>query len=115
MGDQVNDLGETLGGLAYEATHHDPMQATAKPPRVNDPEANREWQAYKDQYDQPPPPNLDPCEMLKWQLQREKNLLAARQAWDAKWGAHHADVNAQSQSAIKNFEDKLKRAGCKCP
>ena len=87
----------------------------SKPPRVNDPEANREWQDYKDQYAEPPPPNLDKCEKLKWQLKREQALLAARQAWDAKWGPHHTDAIAQSQRAIKNFEQKLKDAGCSCP
>ncbi len=38
---------------------------------INDPQAQAEYEAYKDAYSQPPPPNLDPCEMLKWQLQRE--------------------------------------------
>lgn len=90
-------------------------QMAAKPPRVTDPAANNEWQQYKDQYAEPPPPNLDECEMLRWKLKREQALLAARQAWDAKWGSHHADAIAQSQRAIKNFEDKLKKAGCSCP
>jgi RHS repeat-associated protein len=63
------------GGIYASAT---------KPPRVNDPQA-AEHQAYKDAYRQPPPPNLDECEQLKWRLKREQDLLAARTAWDAKW------------------------------
>ncbi|WP_205836554.1 RHS repeat-associated core domain-containing protein, partial [Iodobacter violaceini] len=83
-----------------------------KPPRVNDPEAAAEHDAYK----QPPPPDLDPCEKLKWQLAREKALLAARIAWDAKWGAHHEAANIQSLNAIKNLETKIKNTkGCTCP
>ncbi len=100
----VSDAIEGVGSLIF-----------AKPPRVTDPEAAREWQDYKDRYSEPPPPNLDQCEMLKWQLRREKALLAARQAWDAKWGPHHVDAIAQSQRAVKNFEEKLKKAGCSCP
>jgi RHS repeat-associated protein len=91
------------------------MATNAKPPRVNDPEANREWKEYKDRYAEPPPPNLDNCELLRWKLMREKALLAARQAWDAKWGAHHIDAIVQSQRAIANLENKLKDAGCQCP
>jgi RHS repeat-associated protein len=89
--------------------------STIKPPRVNDPEAAAEHQAYKDAYRQPPPPNMDECERLKWQLKREQDLLAARMAWDAKWGSHHADAISQSQRAINNLQEKIKKAGCKCP
>jgi hypothetical protein len=91
------------------------MQSEAKPPFVNDPEAAQEWQAYKEAYAQPPPPDLDECALLKWRLQREQALIAARQAWDAKWGPHHVEANLQSLRAIKNLQDKLKKAGCKCP
>jgi RHS repeat-associated protein len=97
-------IADQLGNLVF-----------AKPPRVTDPEAYREWQEYKNRYAEPPPPNLDECEMLRWQLKREQALLAARQAWDAKWGAHHSEAIAQSQRAIKNFEEKLKKGGCSCP
>jgi RHS repeat-associated protein len=101
---------------AYNSiSNNPPVQNEAKPPYVTDPEANQEWQEYKDAYAQPPPPDLDQCELLKWQLKREQNLLAARQAWDAKWGAHHAEAIVQSQSAIKNLQEKLRKAGCKCP
>ena len=67
-----------------------------KPPRVNDPAAAAEHDAYKDAYRQPPPPNQDECERLKWQLKREQDLLAARMAWDAKWGNHHPEAITQS-------------------
>lgn len=105
-----------LGGAATAGALVMPGDTMAtKPPPVTDPEANREWQQYKDQYAQPPPPNLDPCELLRWRLNREKALLAARQAWDAKWGPHHPEAIAQSLSAVRNAEKKLKDAGCPCP
>lgn len=89
---------------------------TKKPPRVEDPTAAAEHKAYKDAYQQPPPPDQDPCERLKWQLAREKALLTARIAWDAKWGAHHSEAITQSMNAIKNIEAKIKNTpGCTSP
>ena len=114
-----------LGGVAFDAftwviapaavAGGAALATAAKPPRVNDPQAFQEWEAYKDAYKQPPPPNLDECEMLRWRLKREQNLLAARQAWDARWGNHHPDAIQQSVNAVKNAEDKLRKAGCSCP
>ncbi|RZI62657.1 MAG: RHS repeat protein [Rubrivivax sp.] len=92
------------------------MAMATKPPRVTDPAAAAEHKAYKDAYNQPPPPNQNPCEKLKWQLAREKALLAARMAWDAKWGAHHPEAIIQSGNAIKNIEAKIRNTpGCTCP
>lgn len=91
------------------------MWMADKPPRVDNPEAYQEWQQYKEAYAQPPPPDLDECELLQWKLKREQSLLTARQARDAKWGAHHAQAIAQSQRAINNLKQNLKEAGCKCP
>ena len=85
---------------------------------INDPQANAEWQAYKDAYKQPPPPNLDECQKLAWQLAREQALLAGRQGWDAKWdplGLRHAGANIQSLAAIRNIKAKMKAKGCTCP
>jgi len=111
-------VGSAIGSYLFDLAHDDPMAPSAmaiKPPRVQDPEAAREYRQYKDAYEQPPPPDLDPCELLRWRLNREKALLAARQAWDAKWGPHHTEAIAQSVRAVKNFERKLKDAGCSCP
>jgi RHS repeat-associated protein len=83
---------------------------------VDNPQAAAEWAEYKEKYAQPPPPDLDECELLNWKLRREKNLLQARRAWDAKWwpGRHDAAI-AQSEKAIKNLKDKIQKAGCTCP
>jgi len=111
----VRDLFPSLDPDYQWVSESGAILSTSKPPRVTDPAANREWQDYKNQYGEPPPPNLDECEMLRWQLKREQALLAARQAWDAKWGPHHAATIPQSQNAIRNIEAKLKKAGCSCP
>jgi RHS repeat-associated protein len=97
-------------------TWPDWMGMAAKPPRVTDPAAAAEHKEYMDAYNQPSPPGLDPCEKLKWQLAREKALLAARVAWDAKWGSHHAEAIIKSQSVIGNIETKIKNTpGYTCP
>lgn len=83
---------------------------------INNPDAIAEWKAYKDAYDQPPPPDLDKCALLRWKLARERALLAARQAWDMKWApGTHADAIQQTLNAIRNLEKQIERAGCKCP
>jgi RHS repeat-associated protein len=104
--------GRYLGGMAGSALED---WMFAKPAYVNDPQANAEWKAYKDKYAEPPPPNLDKCELLKWKLKREEDLLKARQAWDAKWGNHHPDAIEQSNKAVANAKQRLKDAGCECP
>ena len=45
---------------------------------VDNPEASREHDEYKERYRQPPPPGLDECELLKWKLAREQRLLQDR-------------------------------------
>ena len=87
-------------------------------PYVNDPQAQAEHDAYKQRYKEPPPPFKDPCEELRWRLEREEDLLRARQAWDAKWlPGRHSGMNGevQSNNAIKKWKDKLKQQGCDCP
>lgn len=83
---------------------------------VDDPEANQEWQDYKDRYREPPP-DLDECELLKWKLAREERLLQDRMAWDNKWmPGRHDDAMQQTRNAINNLKKKIKRV-CKeeCP
>ena len=104
--------GRYLGGLAGDALENWALANSY----VNDPAAQAEYDAYKTAYAAPPPPGLDPCEMLNWQLQREQNLLQARQAWDAKWlPGRHAAAIEQSKRAIANLKDKMRKAGCSCP
>ena len=80
---------------------------------INDPTAKSEWEEYKENYKTPPPPGMDECELLRWQLKREEDLLRGREAWDAKWDSgRHAAANQQSRNAIQNIKDKMKRLKC---
>jgi RHS repeat-associated protein len=80
---------------------------------IDNPEARADWEEYKARYDAPPPPDMDPCQRLRWKLEREKRLLQDRQTWDAKWlPGRHADANAQSMRAIKRLERLIEACGC---
>jgi RHS repeat-associated protein len=94
-----------------------PSWMAAKPPRSTDPQADIDHKAYKDEYDKKPPPGLDPCEFLKWKLAREKAVMGARMAFDAKYGQPwHTQPIADGARAIKKIEDQIKNTpGCTCP
>ena len=94
-----------------------PAWMAAKPPRSTDPQADIDHDAYKREYNKPPPPGLDPCEMLKWRLAREKAVRAARMAFDAKYGQPwHTQAIADGARAIKKLEDQIRNTpGCSCP
>jgi RHS repeat-associated protein len=97
-----------------------PVPSYMKPPkpRNDSPEANKAWRDYKARYAQPPPPNVDPCEKLAWEIWKEKRLIDDRRAFDASFlpgtGRHDAAIQ-QSKNRIKNLEDLMKQLGCKCP
>jgi RHS repeat-associated protein len=105
--------GDSIGGHIYDWTHpSDPalQQAIER-------EANR--REYKARCNEPPPPNLDPCERAKWELQRAKDCKALRQAnTDRWWGGedtrHNAQLAADLDRAIRNAEERVKRL-CTCP
>jgi len=83
-------------------------------PFTNDPQAQAEYEEYKRHYAEPPPPFKDPCDELRWRLKREEDLLR----WDAKWlPGRHAGMNGemQSQNAIRNLKEEMKKKGCDCP
>jgi hypothetical protein len=80
---------------------------------IDNPEAKADWEDYKARYSAPPPPDMDPCQRLRWKLEREKRLLRDRQAWDAKWlPGRHADANAQTMRAIRRLEKLIEECGC---
>lgn len=91
--------------------------ASKKPPRSKDPQADIDHDAYKNAYNAPPPPGLDPCELLKWKLAREKAVMAARQTFDATYGAAwHTQAILDGARAIKNIEAQIRKTpGCTCP
>jgi len=82
---------------------------------VDHPGAIRDHDAYKEAYGQPPPPNLDECDLLRWKLQREIAQKVARDAFDTRWnpGTHANGGGAdQSTRAIKNIRKRMKRLRC---
>ncbi len=83
---------------------------------VDDPLATQEHDEYKRRYAEPPPPDLDECEKLRWRLKREERLLQDRLNWDAKWktGAHDR-ANKQTRRAIQRLKNQLKRKRCDDP
>jgi RHS repeat-associated protein len=86
---------------AYGSTDHD---------WVDHPDANKEWKDYKDRYRNPPPPGMDECDLLRWKLAREKQLLKDRTDWDAKWcPGRHDEAIKQTKNAIRNLEKKIRK------
>jgi len=80
---------------------------------VDHPDALREYQNYKDALDALMPPGLDPCEELRWKLNREIEALNARAEWDQRWNPYrHAATAWQSRRAIRNIRKRMKEAGC---
>lgn len=101
--DLFSDLGDALSNFFSDnALHADQW--------VDDPRAAEEWSDYKERYREPPPPNLDECELLKWKLRREQRLLSDRMQWDKRWapGTHDEPIK-QSKNAIRNLKKKIKR------
>jgi len=83
-------------------------------PYVNDPQAQAEHDAYKNRSLQQPPPG-DECETLRWLLQREKDVVQAMQAWDAKWlPGRHAEAIRQRTNGINKLQQRIKDK-CGCP
>jgi RHS repeat-associated protein len=79
-------------------------------------EANR--REYKNRCSEPPPPNLNPCELAKWKLKRAQDCKALRNANTARWWGgtdtqHDPQLSRDLDSAISNAEKAVARA-CKC-
>ena len=98
-----------------------PMESASKPYRDEDrkistpaeeAQANSEREAYKNVCEGKPPPNLtDPCEILKWEINRAQQCIDMRQAWDDKWWKrrHEVEINGwknRLRNLIKRFEDE---------
>lgn len=91
---------------------------------VDDPDAQREHDEYKERFEEPMPPGMDECERLKWRLRKEERLLRDRRAWDRKWlpGRHDQpgrrggpSANQQSEELIKRLKKRIKEVcGDRC-
>jgi hypothetical protein len=77
---------------------------------------NREWELYKAREKEKPPPDLDECALLRWLLQRAKDVRAMRQAWDNKWHpGRHRQAIADWDRAVKKLEKKIQEKCGGCP
>jgi uncharacterized protein RhaS with RHS repeats len=80
-------------------------------------EANR--REYKNRCNEPPPPELDPCELAKWNLKKAQDCKALRAANTKRWwgGAddrHSAQLHQDLDNAIRNAQSAVDRQ-CRCP
>jgi hypothetical protein len=71
-----------------------------------------EYDAYKKRCGERPPPGLDLCARLLWELQREEDCVNMREEWDRKWGGNHAGEIANRKRAIENVRRDLKKHNC---
>lgn len=71
-----------------------------------------EYLAYKERCREAPPPDLDLCARLLWELQREQDCVRMREAWDLKWEGDHKDEIESRKRAIINVTRQLERNDC---
>ena len=104
-----------VGGVAADVITSAIALAMASSAWIDNPEAAKEHDAYKKRAGQPPPPNLDECERLKWLLQREQDVVNAMEQWDSKWiaGRHIASIQ-QRNSAIEKLKKQIEEKCGKC-
>ncbi|WP_255251338.1 RHS repeat-associated core domain-containing protein, partial [Pseudomonas indica] len=81
-------------------------------------EKDAEHRRYHEICDQPPPPNLDECEFMRWKIDQLKQCIAARQTWDQKWNGDHSSQIQQKIRELRKWERRLENSWkCKnsCP
>ena len=104
-----------VGGVAADVITSAIALAMASSAWVDNPEAAKEHDAYKERSGQLPPPNLDECERLKWLLQREQDVVNAMEQWDSKWIAgRHISAIQQRNSAIEKLKKQIEEKCGKC-
>jgi len=77
-----------------------------------------ERKAYHRRCDEPPPPNLTGCDLLRWLLQRAKDCVGLRQGYVDKWNdtyKGHRDQIEQRQREIERLEERIKKECQPCP
>lgn len=98
-------------------TRPDPQQMTND--KANDLNAERdaERKRYHQICDEPPPPDLDPCEKAKWNLNKAKIFKQAREDFSKKWyngdydSGHQQQMN-QIDRRIQNLKDFIAAKCC---
>jgi hypothetical protein len=116
--------GQSPGGSLYDALHPDPFAglpiATPAPnvPAINFKDSMHD--AYSRICSAPPPPNLDKCENMRWQIRKLRTCITGRKLWEGNWGPGrgHADQIRQKEKELEKWERRLQNAwDCKkdCP
>jgi RHS repeat-associated protein len=103
-----------VGSLGYEIWAHTGSRAGYPPAPILDPQADIDHDDYKEKLSRPLPPTNDICHYLELKLARQQQLMADRDAWDAKhWDtatmgpSPHAGANAEAQGAIDRLKNKI--------
>jgi RHS repeat-associated protein len=118
--------GQGTGALIYwafdgqiQAMLPDPTASTSpqnqSSPNDDSPEKRAERRAYHRDCDEPPPPNLSPCERLKWEIERAKRCIQKRKDYMNKWSdtyAGHFDQIANRQANLARLEMEFLRRCC---
>ena len=110
-----------LGGISGEAILG-ALTGTALAVAINESinqaqEKAQDRKNYKGRCRENPPPNLiDPCDIARWKLQRERDCKSLRQEFSNKWhdgpDARHANEIAKVDRAIQNLEKLIKENCC---
>ncbi|SHM29379.1 RHS repeat domain-containing protein [Rhizobacter sp. OV335] len=114
--------GNSIGSILYDITHPDPLNLyplsdkdlqKAIEKGANQSEAHRIC-------DEPPPPGLDPCQLLRWNLTKQLRCKAARNNLSNKWfggpdQAHVDHIKNYVDPAIQRLRDAIDRQCKPCP
>ena len=107
-GGPTNPVGAVATVIAViavtEAIHQDRLNRLGKPDR----------EAYRRVCDEPPPPCLTGCDLIRWQIERVRRCIHMRVAYMIKWNdtyRGHYDQIGERQRNLKKLEAAL--AACK--
>ena len=74
-----------------------------------------ERDAYHKICDEPPPPNLSPCDLILWKIGRANRCISSRQDYVTKWNdtyAGHKNQIEQRRKEVANLEKEFKEKCC---
>lgn len=103
-------LGDLISDMANDAFNDDVDDTRAK-------EKSSERADYKRRCDESPPPGLDKCEKLKWELNRDRDCISMRKNFADKWYNGRYDETHQKYMdertvAIGKKEAKIAKECC---
>lgn len=78
----------------------------------------RERDRYHNRCDEPAPPGLTGCALLRWKLQRAMDCASMRQTYMSKWNdtfSGHTDQILQRMGEIQRLQEQIRRECTPCP